>query len=161
MTSLYDKLILGHYENKKQAYSNPTKWPWVNILYTKIKPDVLELKQWYNYDGEEKPYRHYHITFRYEYEDTVFTKAHNLLTDKEGCEMQWGYFAGTWYGAIKGECIVRDTKVVSAVEFDGTNYRSIDTGYNIETGKFSWGKEPSEGFFTFTKLNNSRILDVT
>ena len=161
MTSLYDKLILGHYENKKQAYSNPTKWPWVNILYTKIKPDVLELKQWYNYDGEEKPYRHYHITFRYEYEDTVFTKAHNLLTDKEGCEMQWGYFAGTWYGEIKGECIVRDTKVVSAVEFDGTNYRSIDTGYNIETGKFSWGKEPSEGFFTFTNLNNSRILDVT
>ena len=161
MTSLYDKLKLGHYENKKQAYSNPTKWPWVNILYTKIKPDVLELKQWYNYDGEEKPYRHYHITFRYEYEDTVFTKAHNLLTDKEGCEMQWGYFAGTWYGEIKGECIVRDTKVVSAVEFDGTNYRSIDTGYNIETGKFSWGKEPSEGFFTFTKLNNSRILDVT
>ena len=161
MTSLYDKLILGHYENKKQAYSNPTKWPWVNILYTKIKPDVLELKQWYNYDGEEKPYRHYHITFRHEDQVTVFTKAHNLLTDKEGCEMQWGYFAGTWYGEIKDECIVRDTKVVSAVEFDGTNYRSIDTGYNIETGKFSWGKEPSEGFFTFTKLNNSRILDVT
>ena len=45
---------------------------------------------WYNYDGEEKPYRHYHITFRHHDQVTVFTKAHNLLTDKEGCEMQWG-----------------------------------------------------------------------
>ena len=158
---MFDELIIGHYENKKQAYSNPTKWPWVNILYTKVKPNVLELKQWYNYAGEDEPYRHYHITFEYDAPDTVFTTAHNLLIDKKGCEMQWGFFEGTWYGEIKGECIVRDTKVVSAVEFDGTNYRSIDTGYNIETGKFSWGKEPSEGFFTFTKLNNSRKLDLT
>ena len=71
MITSFDNLILGHYNNKQQAYSNPTKWPQVHILYSKIKSNVLELKQWYNYEGEDKPYRHYHITINYMTHDTA------------------------------------------------------------------------------------------
>ena len=165
MITSFDNLILGHYNNKQQAYSNPTKWPQVHILYSKIKSNVLELKQWYNYEGEDKPYRHYHITINYQTHDTAYTRAHNLLTDTPGCEMQWGYFGTWWFGSVKGECIVPkpdgDTYVVSDIQFDGDMYMSRDTGYYCRNDKFAWGKEEGEGMFTFTRLNNGRKLDYT
>lgn len=161
MTSLFDKLILGHYNNKKQAYSNPTRWPQINILYTKIDENVLDLKQWYNYQGESNPYRHFHVTYEHLDPVTVYTSSVNVLTGEESCKWQFGYFDGWWFGEIREECILRNTRVVSEVQFNGTVYMSRDTGYDLETGKFAWGKEEHEGMFRFERLNNQRKLDLT
>jgi len=161
MTSLFDKLILGHYTNKKQAYSNPSKWPQINILYQKIDTNTLSLKQWYKYQGEDNPYRHFHVTYEYADEFTVFTQSYNVLTDEKSCDWQFGYFGGWWFGEIKGDCILRNTRVVSEVQFNGETYMSRDTGYDLETGKFAWGKEEHEGMFQFERLNNGRQLDLT
>jgi len=159
--TLFENKILGHYRNKRQAMSNPTQWPQINILYTKIKHNVLELKQWYNYQGEDNPYRHYHLHCEYENENTVFTRAINQTTHEEGCKLAWGYYNGWWFGQVHEECILRDTRVISSIQFNGEVYRSLDTGYNIETGKFSWGKMPEEGMFEFERLNNARTLNYT
>ena len=43
--------------------------------------------------------------------------------------------------------------MVSKIRFNGTEYRAIDTGYDLETGKFRWGKEESEGEFRFQRLD--------
>lgn len=161
MTSLFEKMILGHYRNRRQAFTDPSKWPQINILYTKIGEDVLELKQWYNYESEEKPYRHYHINCEYIGGDTVITHPINQETGEPGCDLEWGYFDGWWFGQVRGECILRNTRVISEIQFDGNVYMSRDTGYDIETGKFSWGKEPEEGLFEFDRLNNGRQLDFT
>jgi len=159
--TLFESMILGHYKNKKQAQSNPSVWPQINILYTKVGANVLDLKQWYNYQGEDKPYRHYNLFLEYVDEYTVFTHAINKTDAKPACDLQWGYFDGWWYGEIKDECILRDTKVISNIQFNGTVYKSLDTGYNIETGKFAWGKQPEEGMFEFVRLNNARTLDYS
>ena len=159
--TLFESMIVGHYRNKKQAQSNPTKWPQINILYTKIDDLVLELKQWYNYQGEDAPYRHYHLTLEHLDEHTVITHAHNLQTDEPGCNLHWGYFNGWWFGEVQDECVLRNTKVISNIEFDGKVYRSLDTGYYVDTGKFAWGKTPDEGMFQFDRLNNARNLNHT
>ena len=159
--TLFEDMILGHYKNKRQAMSNPSVWPQINILYTKIKPNVLELKQWYNYQGEDNPYRHYHLHCEYLDEYSVITKAINQTTLEAGCNLAWGYYGGWWFGQVHEECILRDTKVISNIQFNREVYRSLDTGYNIETGKFSWGKLPEEGMFEFERLNNARTLNYT
>ena len=161
MTSLYEKMILGHWRNRKQAFTDPSKWPQINVLYTKIDNNVLELKQWYNYQTEDDPYRHYHITCEYLDDHTVITHPVNQQTGTDGCTLQWGYFDGWWFGEVQDECILRNTRVVSEIQFNGVFYRSRDTGYDIETGKFQWGKEPEEGLFQFERLNNERQLDFT
>ncbi len=161
MTSLYEKMILGHWRNRNQAFTDPSKWPQINILYTKIDTDVLELKQWYNYQTEDEPYRHYHITCEYIDDVTVITHPVNQETGKPSCNLQWGYFNGWWFGEVQGECILRNTRVESEIQFNGYFYRSRDTGYDVETGEFRWGKEPEEGLFQFERLNNGRQLDFT
>ena len=80
---------------------------------------------------------------------------------KPACDLQWGYYDGWWFGEVKDECILRNTRVISEIQFNGVFYRSRDTGYDIETGKFQWGKEPEEGLFQFERLNNGRQLDFT
>ena len=159
--TLFESMILGHYLNKKQAMSNPSKWPQINILYTKVGANVLDLKQWYNYEGEDKPYRHYNIFCEYLDEHTVITHAINKADAKPACDLQWGYFDGWWYGEVKDECILRDTKVISNIQFNGNVYKSLGTGYNIETGEFAGGKQPEEGMFEFVRLNNARTLDYS
>ena len=42
--------------------------------------------------------------------------------------------------------------MVSKIRFNGQEYRAIDTGYDLETGAFRWGKEETEGEFLFTRL---------
>ena len=107
---------------------------------TKIDTDVLELKQWYNYQTEDEPYRHYHITCEYIDDVTVITHPVNQETGKPSCNLQWGYFNGWWFGEVQGECILRNTRVESEIQFNGYFYRSRDTGYDVETGEFRWGK---------------------
>ena len=41
----------------------------------------------------------------------------------------------------------------SKIRFNGTEYRAIDTGYDLETNAFRWGKEESEGEFCFKRLD--------
>ena len=159
--TLFERMILGHYLNKKQAQSNPTKWPTINILYTKVAPLTLEMKSWYNYQGEDNPYRHFQVDLTYENDVTVFTQSTNLLTNEPSCSWKFGYFDGWWFGELDGDCILRNTKVVSEVQFNGQIYKSLDTGYDAETGKFAWGKLPEEGMFEFVRLNNARTSDYT
>ena len=37
----------------------------------------------------------------------------------------------------------------------------IDTGIDIDTGEFRWGKEEEEGLFRFERLNTEREYDLT
>ena len=94
-------MILGHFRNRKQAFTNPTKWPQINVLYQKLAENTLDLKQWYNYQTEETAYRHYHLTCEYIDEHTVITSAFNIDTQTDGCQLQWGYHGGWWFGEVR------------------------------------------------------------
>ena len=58
----FEEALCGHYTNKAQATSDPQKWPWVNIEWTEIKKGkILECKSWYEYEGPNKPYKHFSL----------------------------------------------------------------------------------------------------
>lgn len=161
MTSLFESMILGQFRNRNQAFTNPTKWPQINVLYQKIADNVLDLKQWYNYQTEDTAYRHYHLSCEYLDEYTVITSAFNIDSKSDGCQLQWGYYGGWWFGEVRGDCILRNTRVKSEICFNGSLYQSRDTGIDIDTGEFRWGKEEEEGLFRFERLNTEREYDLT
>ena len=64
--------------------------------------------------------------------------------------------AKSWY-KYRGEdnpynYIQCGARMVSKIRFNGKEYRAIDTGYDLETGEFRWGKEESEGEFIFQQI---------
>ena len=85
-------------------------------------------------------------------ENLIYSKTYNILTDKPSCPFIWQYVDNWWYGNLDGECIQGKTRMVSKIRFNGQEYRAIDTGYDLETGAFRWGKEETEGEFLFTRL---------
>lgn len=145
-------LLQGHYRNQRQAMSNPSRWPQIDIRLTSMSEQQIEAKSWYKYKGEEDPYN----IIRYDLEEVnqnvIYSKTYNLLTDKPSCPFIWQYVDNWWHGNLDGECIQGTTRMVSKIRFNGTEYRAIDTGYDLKTGAFRWGKEESEGEFYFTRL---------
>ena len=149
MNCSFDEMIVGHYLNKIQAFSDPSRWPQINILYSTLENNLLELKQWYDYKTEDDPYRHYHITYEYTNDTTVITQPINQETGNPSCILEWKYDGNWWTGSVKGECIINNARVESFIQFNGSLYRSLDTGYNVDTGDFVWGTEPGNGLFEF------------
>ena len=39
------------------------------------------------------------------------------------------------------------------IRFKDNDYRAIDTGYDVETGAFRWGKPEEDGEFLFVRLD--------
>ena len=153
MNNCFGEMIVGHCLNRKQAFENPSRWPQINILYTKLDDNILELKQWYNYQTENDSYRHYHITYEYIDDVTVITHPVNQETGKPSCILEWKYNDDDWWtGLIKDECIINNIRIESFIQFNGVSYRSIDTGYDVDTGNFVWGTKPGEGLFEFERL---------
>ena len=48
--------VVGHYRNQRQAFSNPSTWPQIDIRIIEPNHGTLEVKSWYKYKGEDKPY---------------------------------------------------------------------------------------------------------
>jgi len=149
MDHSFDKMIVGHYLNRMQAFTEPSRWPQINVRYTKLEDNLLDLKQWYEYQTEDESYRHYHIKYEYIDDKTVITDPVNQDTGESSCILQWSYSDGWWTGTVRDECIIRNNRVLSFIQFNGKEYRSLDTGYDVDTGDFVWGTEPGEGLFEF------------
>ena len=94
----------------------------------------------------------YHITYEYTNDTTVITHPINQETGNPSCILEWKYDGNWWTGSVKGECIINNARVESFIQFNGSLYRSLDTGYNVDTGDFVWGTEPGNGLFEFERL---------
>lgn len=132
--------------------SNPAKWPQIDIRITKIGKGLLESKSWYKYRSEKNPYKHSQHVWEYTSENTVVFITKDLLFDKETCPYIWTWDGQWWNGTTHGECIHDTVRVESKARFNGQEYRSLDTGYDIETNSFLWGKDPAEGEFMFVRI---------
>lgn len=132
--------LKGKYNNLKQAQESPRDHSHVHILWKHLGDCKMTIKQWYDIDGENKPYR---------------TRCHKILTNDtqdaiivENWGTDWTHtpkfdmkftLIDTFY---KGELIcpdpiIRETTLKSFVEFDGYTYRSMDQGW--KNGKLEWG----------------------
>lgn len=124
-------LIVGHWTNKKQAFSNPAKYAYTNIKW-ELVDGKLNCKSWYNYKGEDNPYKvETGITvIAGEYEETVILQGR--------CSFLFFKQDGTWKGTNYGDCIVRDALLESVVELDNDSYKCYDCGRN-DKGEIVWG----------------------
>ena len=145
--------VVGHYRNRDQASSNPSQWPQIDIRITEPSYGIILAKSWYKYKGEDDPYNYIQYNWERMDENIIYTKTHNIITDTPSCPFIWTWDGVWWCGNNDGECIQGNTRMVSKIRFNGDEYRAIDTGYDLETGKFRWGKEEAEGEFRFTRLD--------
>ena len=143
-----DKLE-GFYDNWNQACRNPAVWSHVKLRWKRIGDHQFESKQWYEYLGEEKAYRHkWHKV--YEQQGTIIVqnwtvdwKDHNHC-----CDMLFFEVAEHYAGKVKTDaCIVNGGRVVSLVKFDGNYYKSRDQGWRDD--KVVWG---SDVIYRFDKV---------
>ena len=145
--------VVGHYRNRDQAFSNPSQWPQIDIRITEPSYGIILAKSWYKYKGEDDPYNYIQYNWERMDENIIYTKTHNINTDTPSCPFIWTWDGVWWCCNNDGECIQGNTRMVSKIRFNGEEYRAIDTGYDLETGKFRWGKEEAEGEFRFTRLD--------
>ena len=135
-----DKLE-GFYDNWKQACRNPAVWSHVKLRWKRIGDHQFESKQWYEYLGEEKAYRHkWHKVF--EQQGTIIVQ--NWLPDWKDhnhcCDMLFFEVGDYWAGKVKTDaCIVNGGRVVSMVKFNGEYYKSRDQGWRDD--KVVWGSD--------------------
>ena len=148
-------MIQGKYENKKQAQTNPSLWPHIIIRNSLVEDGIVELKSWYKYKGESDPYGVFHLSYRYDEDGNCHTTSLNTITGEHACDWHWGFFDGWWWGEPSRDCVLNNSLVKSHVRFNGTEYRSRDTGLDLVTKEFKWGKSEEEGEFMFTRINKS------
>jgi len=148
--------VVGHYRNRDQAFSNPSQWPQIDIRLTENSYGIILAKSWYKYKGEDEPYNYIQYDWQRMDENIVYTKTTNLITNTPSCPFIWNWDGTWWNGNTDGECIQGGARMVSKIRFNGKEYRAIDTGYDLETGEFRWGKEESEGEFIFQRYEGNR-----
>jgi len=148
---LFEELLIGEYTNKKQAQSNPSMWPQINVEIIKKGLHTVEFKSWYKYQGKTNAYRHYRWVYTVLTDNIVTVESENLIDGKPTCPYIFKYHNedGWWRGTTNGVCQFGNTRVISRTRFNGKEYRSIDSGYHAETKDLLWGKSQREGEFIF------------
>lgn len=145
-----DDYILGHWSNRYQAQSQPTKYSTVEILWEKIDGGYHS-KNYYRCDGPENPYRErYHRAVPISDTEVHFQNYDLNWTRAGNCDMIFVYDGNAWHGQLGGsECTgVRGYRVVAEIHLYGGKLHSKDQGYNSE-GEMMWG---SELLYKFTRM---------
>ena len=142
--------ILGLYHNRIQAYNYPRDWAHIFIEFTELEDNKLFSKSWYAIESSFNPYKEV-ILDLYENENKILVKTF----DKNNMALfgiEFNYIDGYWIGENeRAEVGNKDIYLSTNVKFDGKNYFSRDSGHDINTGKFLWGKMKHEGMFHFIK----------
>jgi len=130
--------LKGKYNNLKQAQDSPRDHSYVHILWKQIGEKELTIKQWYDYEGEQKPYRaRCHKVLQKD--DVIIVENWGTdWTHSPAFDMKFTLI-DTFYkgGLIYPDPIIRETILKSFVEFDGYTYRSMDQGWKND--KLEWG----------------------
>ena len=157
--------IIGTFENKRQAYRNPSRFAYVRIVHSDIDGNLIYGEQAYKH-SLNAPYRkfvlepviddgrlvvkNYRITG-----DRPMPTVKDSLTYSEGCDILFNMVDDVFVGSSEGcDCLVnrrgKVTYLSSKVKL-GINYmQTLDRGYDPTTKKQVWGTE--YGPFEFMKL---------
>jgi len=139
MMSNFETYLLGLYNNRHQAQSNPSQFAQIFILWEKIEGGYHS-KQWYRRDPHN-PYRErYHKIVEIS-ETRVVVENYNLdWTKDSGCDMIFEYQGSEWHGKLIGNnCIVRENvRVKTEIYLSKTALRCRDQGYD-PNGKMVFG----------------------
>ncbi len=152
MTKLLEEFkskLIGSYDNKQQAFSNPPMWSYINIRFDELSDELIHFKSWYNMNSESDPYRNTKMKLSVSGENVILHSNNSL----ESYEITFEYKNNSWVG-MNEKCIIleRNVYVSTFMMFDGINYYSRDAGYDLDSNKYIWGKTEQDGEFHFVKL---------
>lgn len=144
--------LIGSYSNQQQAFNNPPLWAHINIKFEELPDGMLYSKSWYAIDGEEKPYRATTLELSVSGENIIMT-PYNNLTNMKDCEIVFEYINNSWIG-LNDKCIIfeKNVYISTFLKFDGINYYSRDSGYDLDTNEYLWGETKKYGEYHFIKL---------
>ena len=158
------ELLEGTFSNKKQAQGHPTRYAHIWINHRKLSDDRIYGEQAYNY-SKMRPYRQFVIDvvsekgqFRlknYEIENpTKYIGCKNLeeitdevLTYRDGCDIIIKQSGPKVYtgGTSTCECYVnwsgQNTYLQNNIELTETQYKVIDSGFDVNTKQKVWGSQ--------------------
>ena len=170
MNQFLDYLI-GEFNNKRQAFSYPTRYAYILILHRKISDDLIYGEQAYAFQ-DVRPYRQFVLrpiqegekikVINYDIKDPLrFVKGKDIdtiveddLILRDGCDTVFTYRDNVYYGSLDGcECFVdwqgKKTYLQNKVELGLNYYNVFDKGMCSETNTQIWGSQ--HGFFQFDK----------
>jgi hypothetical protein len=146
----FKQKILGLYHNRIQAYTYPRDWAHIFIEFSELDENRIFSKSWYAIESSFNPYKEV-ILDLYNCDDKVVVKT----SDKNNhpiFDIDFYYIDQYWIGEnCRGEVKNKNIYISTSVKFDGKNYFSRDSGHDINTGEFLWGKMKHEGMFHFIK----------
>ena len=133
-----DKLE-GFYDNWYQAAGNPAKYAHIKLTWERIGELEFKSKQWYQYLGEENPYRHRWHRIQDDSDQIVVENWSPDWKDRNKCCDMIFKPNGIFYkGAVAtNNRIINGGELKSVVEFNGEIYKSRDQGW--KNGKVIWG----------------------
>ena len=137
MTQEFVGYLLGRYTNRDQAFYQPSKYAYIWGVYEQVSPTDIKSKWWYNYAGEDAPYRE-------GYQRIVVSGNYITL---ENYTPQWeekitgGIIftkRGTQYeGTNADDCFKYESRLESKMILTGNEILCYDAG--VKEGKIVWG----------------------
>lgn len=172
MIDLFKEYLVGVFDNKAQAFSNPSRYAHIRITHIDIGDGLYYGEQAYNYQLG-LPYRQFVlepqlvddkiVIANYEIKDKhLYRNGKNLdtlkrdhLTKKEGCDTIFELIDGRFIGGTTGcNCFVdwrgRKTYLQTQVELTKDFYYVIDKGMCAEHHHQIWGSK--YGRFEFKRM---------
>lgn len=136
--------LLGHYSNQEQAWSNPSKWSYVHLLFEQQSDGSLLSMSWYDYQSKNQPYR----VSRHTVEEQGNQIILNTYTKSDiNCPIVFSYVNDYWEGICYECAINEDSYLTTQVKFNGIEYYTRDGAYDSKTHQFLWGKKKTEPMF--------------
>lgn len=155
--------LIGTFENKRQAYRNPSRFAYVRIVHSDVDGSLIYGEQAYKH-SLNAPYRKFVIEPVIE-DGRLVVKNYSItnadepisrdnLTYREGCDILFNMVDDVFVGSSEGcDCMVnrrgRVSYFTTKAKIGLNYYQVIDRGYDPVTKKQMWGTE--YGPFEFVK----------
>ena len=155
--------LIGKFENKRQAFRNPSRFAYVRIIHENVDGKLIYGEQAYHY-MLNSPYRKFVlepvlsdgrlVVKNYSITNPNEPITQDNLTYREGCDILFNLVDDVFVGSSEGcNCIVKrngkDTYFTTKTQLGINYYHVIDRGYDLVTKKQIWGTE--YGPFEFAK----------
>lgn len=172
MIDIFKEYLIGQFDNKFQALSNPSRYARIIVTHVQINDSLIYGEQAYSH-SLKAPYRQFVLkpikddgkikVINYQIKDEhLYRGCENIesineesLIKRIGCSTIFQYKDEKFYGEIEGcECYVNwrnaKTYLINKIELGKDYYFVLDKGISVETKAQIWGSQYGE--FKFYKV---------
>lgn len=156
MIEKFCKYFEGYFNNRKQAFSYPSKFALIELYHEKINDSKFRVRQ--KYAMSQTFYRESIVKI---IENNNYLLLKNYKNNEEneisGCDVLIVEKEDEFFGKnISNQCIVKnggkDTYLITESILGNGYYKVIDRGYDLYTNEQIWGSY--NGFFCFDRITS-------